>query len=341
MGTLIEFPDVSFYQGKINWVVMASKTRNVIIRSSQGNWIDSEFKTNYANAKANGIKRGIYHFADDRYHPNEQVAVVKGLIQNDLPETRVWVDWENLSYHDGGNYKGIHNVVLIMKGIESAFPGKVVVGLYTGYYWFNDHTDPNTDAADFTYLKEHPLWIAAYTADGSSGNLLIPQPWTYPPELHQWGTPAIGPDYGVQSQEIDMNRVLKNHNIYDSTVPIPPDPPTGGPMLGKVIVSALNMRREPNSNNTTNPPIGQLKLGDIIEAPFEVNGWWSINKITRAGIGIAVPATPCYAYEGTNNGYIEVLPEPPPVPAGAPKSAIVEDADGQTWKATNFTEYGP
>lgn len=324
----IEFPDVSYHQGSINWATMATKTKNVVIRSSQGNWADSAFSINYSSAKVHGIKRSIYHFFDDRYHPDEQVKTIVNLIKNDLPESRVWIDWENLSYHTNSSYKGLANVVRVMKGIESAFPG-IVVGMYTGYYWFIEHSNYTANYAEYEYLKSHPLWIAAYP------NIVgIPNPpWKFPPELHQYGTPVRGHEFGCESLEIDMNMVMDNFEVYSGN----PEPPTtGGKMLGKVLV-ALNIRKQPNSDNTTNPAIGQLKAGDIVEADFETNGWWHLTKITRAGVGVALPSTECYAYEGSNNGYIQDITPPPTGEPLPPREVTILDENGILWKSTTFT----
>ena len=56
--------DVSNWQGYINYSeVKASGIDIVYIKASQGeNITDSHFKTNYNNAKINGLKVGLYHF---------------------------------------------------------------------------------------------------------------------------------------------------------------------------------------------------------------------------------------------------------------------------------------
>ena len=60
--------DVSNWQGYINYSeVKNSGIEIVYIKASQGNSIiDSHFRTNYNNAKANGLKIGLYHFLTAR-----------------------------------------------------------------------------------------------------------------------------------------------------------------------------------------------------------------------------------------------------------------------------------
>jgi hypothetical protein len=329
MSQVIEFPDVSYYQGNIDWLIMKQRTNNVIIRSSQGNWVDNKFYQNYGAAKDKGIFRGVYHFFDGRYSPDEQAATLIKSIKSDLPETRVWVDWER-SY--GGAFEGVKNVVALMKKVQQALP-TIIIGMYVGYYWFVENTNAVRNAVEYSYLESRPLWLSQWTNTGSSDGLLVPKPWEYPPELHQWGTPAWGPAFGVETEEIDMDRVLKNNSIYK-----PNDTPNPGDdkMIGQVTAGALNIRRLPNSDNTTNPAIGQLKLNDVITADFKANGWWHLQSITRSGSGIALPSADCYSYEGDTQGYIkDITPTSTDIP---PQEVIIKDRDGIQWRSTTFTK---
>ena len=59
-------PDISFYQDDnetpqgVDFVKMRTVTDWVIIRAGQNTWIDPDFKTNWTNAKAAGLRRGSY-----------------------------------------------------------------------------------------------------------------------------------------------------------------------------------------------------------------------------------------------------------------------------------------
>lgn len=211
-----KFPDVSFYQGTIDWNKMGDAA---IIRILQNTWIDTQFARNYAEAKARNVRRGIYLFYDDRASPDVQADLLIGLLKDDHPEMEVFVDWEK-SY--GGNFGGLANVVRCMKRIEAGLPG-VKVGIYTGYYWFKDHSNSTTNAAEYEYLKDKALWLAWYTSNPAY--VLIPAPWNKVTHW-QYGTPAIGSQYGVETIEIDMNYFngtpSEFQTKYGGTTP-PPD----------------------------------------------------------------------------------------------------------------------
>ena len=213
-----EFPDVSFYQKLIDWDQMRAKTDTVIIRSGQNLWDDPQFVRNYSEAKARSMKRGIYRFYDDRVSPGKQAELLINQVKNDMPEMEIWADWEN-TY--GGAYGGLGNVVAFMQAIEAALP-TAKVGMYTGYYWFREHSNAITNANQYNYLKTKPLWLAWYTNNPEI--VLIPAPWT---SLLLWqrGTPVL--DYGQETAEIDMNVVnLTNDQFYQrygGTVTPPPD----------------------------------------------------------------------------------------------------------------------
>lgn len=210
-----EFPDVSFYQGTIDWEVMANKTDAVIIRAGQNTWVDARFQHNWSEAKRLGMKRGTYWFYDDRTSPGAQAQIVADLLQDDQPEMEVWCDWEK-SY--GGQFSGLRNVVAFMQAVEARLPS-ARVGMYTGYYWFRENSNAVTNASQYAYLKDKPLWLAYY-ADVSE--VRIPAPWTSL-LLWQYGTPAIGPEYGVESTEIDMNYFNGTQADFDQRYEAPPN----------------------------------------------------------------------------------------------------------------------
>lgn len=256
-----EFPDVSFYQGDINWSVMRTQTDAVIIRVGQGRWVDEQFVRNWTEARHAGIKRSCYWFYDDRVDPGTQAATLVGLLSGDLPEMEIWCDWEN-SY--GGAFGGLRNVVAFMQRVEELLQG-VRVGLYTGYYFFREHSNVLTNAAQYNYLKAHSLWLAWYTFNASL--VLIPAPWT---ELLLWqrGTPPIGLRYGVRSIEIDMNvyngtQIQFDERYGGSSVPVPP---SGGSMKQyKVIWTAGVARRSAPTTSNSSTTLPKYDFGQIVD----------------------------------------------------------------------------
>jgi GH25 family lysozyme M1 (1,4-beta-N-acetylmuramidase) len=188
-------PDVSFYQKLIDFLFMRKRTDAVIIRAGQNLWTDPQFIRSYTEARHKGMLRGIYWFYDDRVSPGAQAAIIASLIQHDLPEMEIWMDWER-SY--GGGFTGLRNVVACMQEVERLLPG-VRVGMYTGYFWFLENSNAIRNAAQYAYLKNKPLWLAWYAA---ASVVRIPAPWTKL-DLWQFGTPAEY--WGQESIEIDMN----------------------------------------------------------------------------------------------------------------------------------------
>jgi GH25 family lysozyme M1 (1,4-beta-N-acetylmuramidase) len=239
--------DVSFYQGRINWLVMKSKASKVIIRAGQNEWVDSRFRDNWPQSKQAGFFRECYFFYDGRVSPSAQLITLKSALAGDMPEGAIWVDWER-SY--SGGHEGLRNVVAFMQAIEAAFPG-VDVGLYTGYYFFRENSNPIWNAAQYRYLAERKLWLAFY-ADPS--DVLVPPPWTKP-HYHQWGTPPVGKEWGVETIEIDLN--TDGLGVAD-----PQPEPTGAIMRG-VVKSGFTLAVR---------DVAGASLGTSLRAGDSVNG---------------------------------------------------------------------
>jgi len=210
-----EFPDVSFYQGRMDWAKFRSKTDAVIIRVGQNLWEDEQFDRNYSQAKLQEILRGLYWFYDDRITPRAQADKFFSIVgNNDLPEMEIWTDWEK-TY--GGRYSSISHVVEFTACLEQYYP-TCTVGTYSGYYWIREHSNPITNASQYRFLGDRPLWEAWYT--DNPANVKIPLPWL---SLLVWqkGTPVL--DYGQETKEIDMNVInLTLEQFYQRYRNVPP-----------------------------------------------------------------------------------------------------------------------
>lgn len=306
-----EFPDVSFYQGEIDWDIMRSKTDTVIIRVGQNLWPDSKFQINWDAAKARGMKRGAYWFYDDRVSPGVQAQLVADLLQIDQPEMELWCDWEK-TY--GGSFSGLKNVVAFMQAVEQTLLS-TSVGMYTGYYFFREHSNAIVNASQYNYLKTKPLWLAWYTSNPAE--VKIPAPWT-DLDLWQWGTPAVGAQYGVQSVEIDMNwfngtladfedqygetsMSLTYHKVKATSTPY------------------LNIRSGPGSSFQD---IGDLYPGDVVECDRTDGYWLHVVRYWRSNTVITtdgwcnsqytesatMPKTLTNIIEVYNDGSVNVIP---------------------------------
>lgn len=299
------FPDVSMYQREVDWEVMRSQTDAAIIRAGQNLWEDPQFRRNWAEARRVGMTRGLYWFYDDRIDPGRQADLLISLIGDDLPEMEIYCDWEH-SY--GGAFGGLRNVVAFMQRVEERLP--VHTGLYTGYYFFRDHSNALTNAAQYAWLRSRPLWLAWYVRDPSV--VLIPAPWSSL-LLWQWGTPAVGPMWGVQSIELDMNTF--NGSMDEFELRYGGEPPVEEPMENtwyRVNTSVLNMRGGPGAGY---PDVGDFLAGDMIETEANVSGWLKVVRYIRGNAILhANPAVFCkdsYCVQIAN-------PLPPPEPEPAP-----------------------
>lgn len=309
MNLVKRIPDISFWQGLVDWNVMASKTDAVIIRAGQNTWEDSMFRTNYAAAKVRNLLRGVYWFYDDRVSPGDQLKALVETIGDDVPEMEIWVDWEN-TYN--GAFGGLKNVVAFMQAIEKEYPA-CSVGMYTGYYWMTEHSSMLLNWSQYKYLKDKPLWLASYT---SAEAVRIPVPWTEP-TLWQFGTPAE--NWGQASAEIDMSYYNGTEQDFYSHYAGDTPPPETGEIMSrwyKVTASVLNIRNGPGASYTD---VGDLLLGDIVEAMETIGGWHHISSIWRNSGLIDCPAVAwcsgAYTVETTD-------PTPQPEPTFPPEIGI-------------------
>jgi GH25 family lysozyme M1 (1,4-beta-N-acetylmuramidase) len=323
------FPDVSFYQGNIFWDRMYSTTDTVIIRAGQGTAEDPKFRTNWAEAKSRRMYRGCYWFYDDRKSPGAQADKLYELIRFDMPEMEIVIDWEN-TY--GGQYGGLRNVVAMMEAVEAKIGLLKCTAMYTGFFWFVEHSNAVANASQYRYLAERPLWLGWYVADPAV--VRIPAPWKSL-LVWQYGTPAIGHDYGVQSAEIDMNfyngTPAQFYARYgDETIP----PPDGETMTTwyRINRDILNIREGPG---TSYRDLGDLTFGDKIEVTaVPMGGWLPINRIWRSGSGAieTIPSAWCKDTYCVITDAPVIVPPPDPEPEPTEDYIVHHRADGTTKK---------
>ena len=157
--------DVSKYQGYIDYAkVKASGIQVVYIKASEGTTIiDPYFKTNYDNAKSQGLKIGFYHFVRAR---NEEEAVKEAtffhsVIAGTSPDCRLAMDFE---VFDGLGSQKINQISFaFLQKLEELTKKECVV--YSDEY--NARTIFSRELA-----KAYPLWIAEYgvSVPTSTGN---------------------------------------------------------------------------------------------------------------------------------------------------------------------------
>lgn len=276
---VVQFPDVSFWQGEINYDVMKTKTQAIIIRAGQNQWTDEQFERNYSEAKRAGLLVGVYWFYDDRVSPGKQAEILISLLRNKTLELEVFIDWEN-SY--GGAFGGLSNVVAMMQAVERARLDVKDVGIYTGYYWFRSNSNPVANVSQYAYLRSKPLWEAWYTTNPA--NVLIPAPWT---SLTHWqfGTPAVA--WGQQSIEIDMNYFNGTQQEFYTRYGIGEPPPMADYVELKSNTSVGRSIRQqtayPTVPHIIGSTLGSLAAGQVARA-VPTDFYVYANNVTYGGV---------------------------------------------------------
>ena len=307
--------DCSFYQDndftpqKIDFKKMkAAGISGVILRAGQNTWADEDFKDYWQAAKAAGLPRGSYWFYDSRSEPSAQADLWRSQIGDDLPELKLWADFEE---NYGGRWRTENDYKKFVASTQAKFP-TVETGIYSANWWWHDKVQQGI-IRDDAYWSEFLLWVAQYGTN--QANVSVPRPWwnkQHKIVFWQFTASGDGLQYGVESKEIDLNYFngdeAKFTQMFGGTATPPPVEEPGEIMIGKVLVN-LNIRPTPGASL---PAIGQLAPNDIVEASANLAGWWRLTKWTRNGVAKPLPAVDCYAYEGVSKGYIETVTQQPP-----------------------------
>ena len=94
-----------------------------------------------------------------------------------------------------------------------------------------------------------------------------------------------------------------------------------GTVISGTLASPLNIRSGPGTNYSD---IGNLYIGDKLEASEKVGGWWKLTRIIRANGIVEIPAsTETYSYE---NGGLYIRTDSPPV--GTQRTPFTLSVDG-------------
>ncbi len=161
--------DVSHYQSSIDWhKVKDAGIAFAFIKASEGiGFIDSQFKSNWANSKEAGLPRGAYHFYRFAFDPIRQADFFVTQMGQDFGELPPVVDVE----------EDIKPVVL--SSSIKLFCDRVFQStnkrclIYTGAWWWSQiriGTDPQE------WVKDYPLWLAAYVSEQAVSKY-VPRDW--------------------------------------------------------------------------------------------------------------------------------------------------------------------
>lgn len=152
--------DVSEHQGVINWAeVKESGIEYAILRAGFGrtavDQTDKSFERNYKNAKAAGLKLGVYWYSyadsveDAKREAEACLTVLKGK-SFDLP---VFYDLEE-GFQTAYGKSMLTNMAKMF--CETIKAGGFTPGVYANLTWFENYLDYNS------LKKLYPVWLAQY-----------------------------------------------------------------------------------------------------------------------------------------------------------------------------------
>lgn len=159
--------DVSKWNGTIDWKkVKNSGIEFAIIRTGYGrageNQIDKFFKQNIKNAKAAGVKVGVYHYsyADSVEDAKTEAKFCLSILNGEKLDLPVYFDMEEESIVRKYDKKTMTNMcIAFCSEIEKA---GYWAGVYSNKNWFTHYLDYNELKARYT------LWLAHYGIDSPS-----------------------------------------------------------------------------------------------------------------------------------------------------------------------------
>lgn len=154
--------DVSKWQGEIDFAAVAGDGIEVVyIRSSVGSsYVDPYFERNYAQAKANGLKVGFYHYVNARNveEARQEAQFFAATVRGKQPECRLAMDFEYFGSLTVDQINAISRAFL--ETLQQASGKEVAI-------YSNSYQAANVFAAD---LAVYPLWVAEYGVSAPAAN---------------------------------------------------------------------------------------------------------------------------------------------------------------------------
>lgn len=208
--------DVSNWQGNIDYAQVKSAGIEVVyIKASEGTTFkDPYFERNYANAKANGLKVGFYHFvtATNVQSAREQAQFFASVISGKTPDCKLAMDFEQ--FRGGITVSEINEISKVFLETVQQLTGKEVV-IYS-----------NLNDAQRVFSRElanqYPLWVAYWGSE--SGLLNSTSNWQ---NWEGWQYTSRGIVAGVNGY-VDRNRFTDNIFLEECTNCPPVENPNTG-----------------------------------------------------------------------------------------------------------------
>jgi len=182
-------------------LMKAYGTDFVIMKAGQYDFTDPGFLYNWRASREAGIPRGSYWFLDYRDTARNQAQRYYNLIRNDMGEGIHAADFETGSQHS------LDFLYVFLNEFQqlSQLPNHRIA-VYTTYFYFIEAYSTSTEQKQ--WFGKFPLWLAWYS--NFYTDVRVPFPWSLVPEqpfLWQNGTPPIGRQVGVRSEDVDHNKL--------------------------------------------------------------------------------------------------------------------------------------
>ena len=147
--------DVSAYQGRIDWAVVAShQVKFAFIKATEGATLrDPRFRRNWEGARQAGVYRGAYHY----FQPNSDAVRQANLFTRTVPlaagDLPPVLDVEHAKFHDVAVMR--RNVAIWLRLVERHYGVRPI--LYSNYSFYKRHLAGHFD--------KYPLWLAHYEVE--------------------------------------------------------------------------------------------------------------------------------------------------------------------------------
>ncbi len=194
--------DVSEWQGKIDWKkVKAAGYSHAILRAGFGRsqtQKDAEFERNYKNAKAAGVKLGVYWYAYavDKADAVKEAKACLEVIKGKTLELPVFYDMEENSMTKLGKTALTAMATAFCEEIKK---GGYKCGIYGNPNWFTNYLDYKT------LKSKYPIWLAQYYKEAQL-------------ECDIWQYSSEGKVDGI-SGNVDLNVIYNEDIVKSNTTP--------------------------------------------------------------------------------------------------------------------------
>lgn len=205
--------DVSRYQGTIDWAAVARAGKQfAVIRAVSSNnsgvYVDPMFEKNYAEAKAAGLRVGVYYYtyAQTESYADRELEALTAVLAGKKLEYPVFVDMEAEGIAALGRTRATQLALYALEKLRAA-------GWYPGLYTYSNFAKNRLDMAK---LSAYPFFVADYTGS-------VTYPGTY--QMWQYSStgrvPGISGNVDLDHSYVDFLPAIQagGYNGYEPEIP--------------------------------------------------------------------------------------------------------------------------